>query len=161
MNYMYNQFFTDYDKITDRIYLGNIAGAQNKHFLDNNNIGYVINLANQSYDKDPKISYLNININDTPDTNIKQHFKTIIDFFNKGIISDKNIYIHCKAGISRSSSALIAYLMSKGLDMKTSVNYVISRRKIIEPNDGFWQQLMEFEKELYGKNSVNNKNNYY
>jgi len=161
MNYMYNQFFTDYDKITDRIYLGNIAGAQNKHFLDNNNIGYVINLANQSYDKDPKISYLNININDTPDTNIKQHFKTIIDFFNKGITSDKNIYIHCKAGISRSSSALIAYLMSKGLDMKTSVNYVISRRKIIEPNDGFWQQLMEFEKELYGKNSVNNKNNYY
>jgi atypical dual specificity phosphatase len=158
---MYNQFFTDYDKITDRIYLGNIAGAQNKHFLDKNNIGYVINLSNQSYDKYPNISYLNININDTPDTNIKQHFKTIFDFFNKGINSDKNIYIHCKAGISRSSSALIAYLMTKGLDMKTSINYVISRRKIIEPNDGFWLQLIEFEKELYGKNSVDNKNNYY
>lgn len=161
MNYMYNQLFSDYDKITDRIYLGNIAGAQNKSFLETANIGYVINLANQSYPKQDSISYLNININDTPNTNIKQYFKTINKFFNEGISSNKNIYIHCKAGVSRSTTALIAFLMSKGLDMKTSVNYVISRRKIIEPNEGFWLQLMEYERELYGKNSVNIKNNYY
>lgn len=161
MNYMYNQLFSDYNKITDRIYLGNIAGAQNIDFLTNNNIGYIINLSNQSYKKQPYISYLNIDIYDTPNTNIKQHFNIINKFFNEGLASNKNIYIHCKAGVSRSSTALIAFFMSKGLDMKTSVNYVISKRNIIEPNEGFWLQLMDYEKELYKKNSVNTKNYYY
>ena len=161
MNYMYNQIFTNYNKITDRIFLGNIAGAQDKNFLKNNNIGFVINLSNQFYIKNSNIKYLTINIYDLPNMNIKQYFKSIIYFFNEGLKTDKNIYIHCKAGISRSVTALTAFLMSKGLDMATSINYIISKRPIIEPNEGFWLQLMEYERELYGKNSVNTKNFYY
>jgi atypical dual specificity phosphatase len=161
MDFVYNQIIADYNKITDRIYLGNIAGAQNKTFLNKNNIGYIINLANQSYARQSNIEYLDIDISDSPNTDIKHFFPQIINFFNKGLQSKKNIYIHCRAGISRSTTGLIAFLMSKGLTMKDAVNYVISKRNIIEPNAGFWIQLMMFERQLYGKNSVGYKDKYY
>ncbi len=158
---MYNQIIADYNKITDRIYLGNIAGAQNNSFLKENNIGYIINLSNQWYPKSKEINYLDIPISDSPNTNIKYYFPEIISFFNKGLNSNQNIYIHCRAGISRSTTGLIAFLMSKGLSMKDAINYVYSKRNIIQPNQGFWIQLMVFEKELYGKNSVEYSEKYY
>jgi atypical dual specificity phosphatase len=161
MNFMYNHLFSDYNQITERIYLGNIAGAMNGKFKKDNNIGYIINLSNQWYPKQNDIKYLDVNISDSPDTNIKEHFKKIIDFFNQGLASDKNIYIHCRAGISRSASGLIAFLMSKGLNMRDSVNYISSRRKIIQPNPGFWIQLMIYERELYGKNTVDYSEKYF
>jgi atypical dual specificity phosphatase len=161
MDFIYNQIIADYNKITDRIYLGNIGGAQNKNFFNKNNIGYVINLANQSYPRQNNVEYLDIDISDSPNTDIKHFFPQIINFFNKGLQSNKNIYIHCRAGVSRSTTGLIAFLMSKGLTMKDAVNYVISKRNIIEPNAGFWIQLMIYERELYGKNSVGYKDKYY
>jgi protein-tyrosine phosphatase len=161
MDFVYNQIIADYNKITDRIYLGNIAGAQNKNFLSKNNIGYVINLANQSYPRQHNIEYLDIDIHDSPNTDIKHFFPQIINFFNKGLQSNKNIYIHCRAGISRSTTGLIAFLISKGLTMKDAINYVISKRHIIEPNSGFWIQLMIYERQIYRKNSVDYKEKYY
>lgn len=158
---MYNQIIPDYNKITDRIYLGNIAGAQNNKFLKENNIGYIINLSNLWYPKSKEINYLDIPIHDTPNSNIKYYFPEIIGFFNKGLRSDQNIYIHCRAGISRSTSGLLAFLMSKGLTMKDAVNYVYSRRNIIQPNPGFWIQLMIYERELYNKNTVDYVDKYY
>jgi protein-tyrosine phosphatase len=161
MDFMYNHVISDYNKITDRIYLGNIAGAQNDKFLIKNNIGYIINLSNQWYPKKREITYLDIPIPDSPDTNIKFYFPEIISFFNNAINTDKNIYIHCRAGISRSTSGLLAFLMSKGLNMRDAVNYVFSKRSIIQPNQGFWIQLMMYERELYGKNTVDYSEKYY
>jgi protein-tyrosine phosphatase len=161
MNFVYNQIIPDYNKITNRIYLGNIAGAQNKEFLLKNNISYVINLSNQSYFRQNNIEYLDIDIHDSANTDIKYFFPQIINFFNKGLNSNKNIYIHCRAGISRSSTALIAFLMSKGLTMRDAVNYIYTKRYIIEPNAGFWIQLMIYERELFGKNTVDYKEKYY
>lgn len=161
MSFLYNHFVADYNKISDNIYLGNLAGAQNKKFLEDNNITHIINLSYNSYPQHSGIKYLIINIPDSPDQNIKQHFDKVIKFFDDAINNNGNVYIHCKAGISRSTTCLIAYLMYKGLNMCDSVNYVRSKRLIIEPNSGFWIQLMIFERELYGKNSVGYKENYY
>lgn len=161
MDFIYNQIIPDYNKITDRIYLGNIAGAQNKNFFSKANIGYVINLSNQSYLRQNNVEYLDIDIHDTPNTDIKYFFPQIINFFNKAHQSNKNIYIHCRAGVSRSTTGLLAFLMYKGLNLRDAVNYVISKRNIIEPNGGFWIQLMLYEKQLYGINSVDYKEKYY
>jgi protein-tyrosine phosphatase len=161
MDFMYNQIIPDYNKITDRIYLGNIAGANNNNFLTETNIGYIVNLSNQWYPKKSNIKYLDIPIPDSPNTNIKFYFPEIINFFNTALKTDKNIYIHCRAGVSRSTTGLLAFLMSKGLNMKDAVNYVYSKRTIIKPNDGFWIQLMMYERELYGNNSVDYAEKYY
>lgn len=57
--------------------------------------------------------------------------------------------VHCQAGVSRSATIVIAYLMkTKGWPYLEARNYLRSKRPIIEPNDGFVEQLQSFELEL-------------
>lgn len=59
------------------------------------------------------------------------------------------VLLHCKAGISRSATICLAYLMfTKGYSLEEAYQYVHSRRSVISPNLNFMRQLDEFEKEL-------------
>jgi protein-tyrosine phosphatase len=56
------------------------------------------------------------------------------------------------AGISRSTSCVMAYLMMEyGKTMKQAYEYVKARRNIICPNPGFVKQLISFEMKLRKK----------
>jgi protein-tyrosine phosphatase len=49
------------------------------------------------------------------------------------------------AGISRSTTLLIAYLIRyKGMKSDDALHYVRARRSIIDPNPGFWNQLKQY-----------------
>ena len=62
---------------------------------------------------------------------------------------NKKILVHCAAGVSRSASFVIAYLMkSRGLSFWEAHNLVKSKRSIVRPNSGFVRQLQEYEKVL-------------
>jgi protein-tyrosine phosphatase len=59
------------------------------------------------------------------------------------------VLVHCAAGVSRSASFVIAYLMRvekmKYVDAYQSVK---TKRQIIRPNSGFVKQLREYERGL-------------
>ena len=40
------------------------------------------------------------------------------------------------------------------MSLKDAYILVKSKRKVVRPNLGFWGQLVDFEKEVFGKNSV-------
>lgn len=63
--------------------------------------------------------------------------------------------VYCVAGVSRSASICLAYLMKhQGLTLLDAYNYVKLRRSKIKPNCGFFKQLIEYEKKLFGSNTV-------
>lgn len=63
------------------------------------------------------------------------------------------VLVHCYAGVSRSASCVIAFLMQEcGLTFMEAMTYVRKKRPIVFPNFGFQRQLMEFEKALRAKN---------
>lgn len=59
------------------------------------------------------------------------------------------VLVHCQAGVSRSPTIVIAYLMKHTrMTMVDSYKFVKSRRLIISPNLNFMGQLVEWETAL-------------
>lgn len=64
-------------------------------------------------------------------------------------------YVHCKAGKSRSVTAVMAYLIhANHWTLSRAYSFVLERRKGISPNIGFVSELMTFEEEELGGKSV-------
>lgn len=63
--------------------------------------------------------------------------------------SGRGVLVHCQAGVSRSATIVIAYLMKHTLmTMTDAYKYVRSRRPVVSPNLNFMGQLLEFERDL-------------
>lgn len=64
-------------------------------------------------------------------------------------------YVHCKAGKSRSVTAVIAYLIhANHWTLSRAYSFVVERRKGISPNIGFVSELMNFEEQELGGKSI-------
>ena len=56
------------------------------------------------------------------------------------------VLVHCRMGISRSGSTVIAYVMKKmNKSLAEAMEYVVSKRGIVNPNPGFIEQLIIYE----------------
>ncbi len=56
------------------------------------------------------VIHLKISIDDSPFENISQFFGSCFEFISKNI-KYGNVFVHCVAGVSRSATIVIAYLM--------------------------------------------------
>jgi rhodanese-related sulfurtransferase/predicted protein tyrosine phosphatase len=64
----------------------------------------------------------------------------------------QRVLVHCAKGASRSASTIIYYMMKyESYSMKQALRYLQSCRRIVNPNEGFIQQLVVFEGKLNGK----------
>lgn len=66
--------------------------------------------------------------------------------------SGGKVLVHCLAGISRSPTICIAYLMySQNLSLDQAYDLVKQRRRLISPNLNFMRQLFEYERILIAR----------
>lgn len=73
----------------------------------------------------------------------------ILFFQDEARSRQKGVLVHCLAGISRSVTITVAYLMYKcSLNFNDAFNLVRKRKSNIAPNFHFLEQLQNFEKEL-------------
>lgn len=64
------------------------------------------------------------------------------------------VFVHCHAGISRSATICIAYIMkAMQWDLSKAYEFVKEKRPCISPNLHFMGQLLEFEKQLQLSNN--------
>ena len=145
--------------IKDNIYLGDWNSSCNKIFLTKKNIKCIICLAmckkpQNIIDlyKKLNIKYYHIFIDDNIQENILQYFNKCIKIIKNNKNNNNNILIHCQAGVSRSASIVIAYIMKeKKLNFNDAFKIVSEKRYIINPNEGFKFQLLKWNniKNLY------------
>ena len=124
--------------------------------IDQYNIKCLITAtANEPPIEFPNVTNLKIEIEDTPSAEIGPHFDKCIEFIEKTSQNGGCTLVHCRAGISRSASICIAYMMkTRNMTLKQAYRYVKQRRDIIHPNAGFFRQLIAYEESLYGTTSV-------
>lgn len=155
---------TAYDEIVSNVFLSEVSFAKNTYGLHKLGITHIVNCCEgnaptqvptcAAYYED-KFSYLGIPCIDTETYNISQHFESTYEFINNALIQNGRVLVHCREGISRSATIVIAYLMYRGVDMLQAVRSVKDRRSIF-PNDGFLQQLAILEVTLRPEIDINN-----
>ncbi|KAM7350202.1 dual specificity protein phosphatase MPK-4 [Cochliomyia hominivorax] len=134
------------DEIDTGLYLGNLTAATNMETLRSFNITYILTLDSVPLPKHiTEASFLTtkyIHISDMPKEDILHHLNTCVDFITLALSEGNNILVHCYFGVSRSSSAVIAYIMKKhNMDYQAAYDYVKSKRRFVQPNIGFMAQL--------------------
>jgi len=134
-------------KILDYLYLGSEWNASSLHDLKELGIGYILNITKEVDNFFPKtFSYYNIRVYDEENTELLKHWDHTYRFIEKACQSGSKVLVHCRYGISRSASTVIAYLMKKmGWGMTETLGYVKGIRSIVEPNQGFQKQLIIYE----------------
>ncbi|KAM4732935.1 protein phosphatase Slingshot homolog 3 [Anableps anableps] len=133
-------------KIFDYLYLGSEWNAANFEELQKNNIGYILNVTREIDNFYPEsFTYMNIRVYDVEATDLLAHWPDTYNFINSARKSGQAVLVHCKMGVSRSASTVIAYAMKQQRwSLDEALAYVRDRRSIIKPNDGFLKQLQTY-----------------
>ncbi len=137
-------------EIIPHLFLGSIGSASNLKQLQNCKITHILCCASGIKNFFPNdFKYLNLDILDSEKVNIKQYFEQTNKFIGDAIKNNGNVLVHCHAGISRSSTILMAYIMnSQKMGVDKVLDLLKSKRDKVNPNAGFIEQLREYEKEL-------------
>ncbi|KAG7282722.1 hypothetical protein CRUP_017648 [Coryphaenoides rupestris] len=128
------------------LFLGNERDAQDLDLLLRLNVGFVVNVTTHLplyHGSTGLVRYKRLPATDNSKQNLRQYFEEEARQTAKGVL------VHCQAGVSRSATVVIAYLMKHTLmTMTDAYKYVRGRRPVVSPNLNFMGQLLEFERDL-------------
>ncbi|CAM4578523.1 unnamed protein product [Leuciscus chuanchicus] len=133
-------------QVVDGLYLGNIRDSENRDSLSRNGITHILSVCNNAKPVLEDMTYLCINAADASSQNLSQHFKESIRFIHECRLNGGSCLVHCLAGVSRSTTVVVAYLMTvTSYSWEDCLTAVKAVRSFVGPNYGFQQQLQEFQ----------------
>lgn len=150
------------DKGLGALYLGGFKAVTNKDFVTQVNLKGVVNTAGNAlfalfgrkfkatYEgaiQSNSIDYLSVDWEDSLQFNIpEQDLATVLRHIHKVRTRGEAVLVHCAQGKSRSTTAVISYLMSiQNTTFQETLSFVQSKRKMAEPNPHFMKFLSRFE----------------
>ncbi|KAL4233777.1 Dual specificity protein phosphatase 16 [Mactra antiquata] len=149
-------------RILPFLYLGSQQDALSPDIVQVNEITYVLNVSTTCMKPSfiPDGHFLRIPVNDNYSAKLLPYFEQAFQFLDKVREANGCCLVHCLAGISRSPTLAIAYIM-KYLNMSSddAYRYVKDKRPTISPNFNFLGQLLEFEKQIKQQKESNGNNN--
>jgi protein-tyrosine phosphatase len=139
--------------IKNKLYLGNMFDANNSQFIKEKSITCIICVAEglKINNDNPNVKLYKYELQDDYECNISLYLQEIGNIIN----TEKIVLINCMAGISRSSTFVIAYLIKYfNISLKKAFLYVRSKRNQICPNKKFMECLIDYERKVLGDNSL-------
>uniref|UniRef100_A0A8C7WMF9 Protein phosphatase Slingshot homolog 1 n=1 Tax=Oryzias sinensis TaxID=183150 RepID=A0A8C7WMF9_9TELE len=122
-------------------------------------VSYILNVTREIDNFFPgTFSYHNVRVYDEDSTDLLAHWNETYNFIVKAKKNHSKCLVHCKMGVSRSASTVIAYAMKEyGWSLEKAYNFVKEKRNITRPNPGFMRQLAEYEGILDASKQRHNK----
>ncbi|XP_048879264.1 dual specificity protein phosphatase 6-like [Brienomyrus brachyistius] len=139
-------------EILPHLYLGCAKDSTNLDILEEYGIKYILNVTPNLpnlFENAGEFKYKQIPISDHWSQNLSQFFPEAISFIDEARGRKCGVLVHCLAGISRSVTVTVAYLMQKlNLTMNDAYDIVKMKKSNISPNFNFMGQLLDFERTL-------------
>nr|XP_020442207.1 dual specificity protein phosphatase 5 [Monopterus albus] len=145
----------DYDQgkpveILPFLYLGSAYHASRQDYLSDLHITALLNVSRRDLRPEKgHYDYKWIPVEDSHMADISSHFQEAIEFIDHVRQSGGKVLVHCEAGISRSPTICMAYIMrTQQVQLDAAFEIIKQRRSIISPNFSFMGQLLQFESEV-------------
>uniref|UniRef100_S4RE33 Dual specificity protein phosphatase n=1 Tax=Petromyzon marinus TaxID=7757 RepID=S4RE33_PETMA len=132
------------------LYLGSAYHASRRELLDAIGITALLNVsADLPNHFEGLFTYKSIPVEDNHKADIGAWFLEAIDFIDSTRRGGGRVFVHCHAGVSRSATICLAYLMkTRRLRLDEAFEFVRQRRSVISPNFNFLGQLQSFEVQI-------------
>ncbi|XP_004857133.1 protein phosphatase Slingshot homolog 2 isoform X2 [Heterocephalus glaber] len=146
-------------QIFEHVFLGSEWNASNLEDLQNRGVRYILNVTREIDNFFPGVfEYHNIRVYDEEATDLLAYWNDTYKFISKAKKHGSKCLVHCKMGVSRSASTVIAYAMKEyGWNLDRAYDYVKERRTVTKPNPSFMRQLEEYQGILLASKQRHNK----
>ncbi|XP_015244000.1 PREDICTED: dual specificity protein phosphatase 1 [Cyprinodon variegatus] len=141
------------------LYLGSAYHASRKDMLDMLGITALINVSSNCPNHfEDSFLYKSIPVEDNHKADISSWFNEAIEFIDSVRNNGGRVFVHCQAGISRSATICLAYLMrTNRVKLDEAFEFVKQRRSIISPNFSFMGQLLQFESQVLASSTCSSE----
>ncbi|XP_034608293.1 protein phosphatase Slingshot homolog 2 isoform X3 [Trachemys scripta elegans] len=138
---------------------GSEWNASNLEDLQNRGVRYILNVTREIDNFFPGVfEYHNIRVYDEEATDLLAYWNDTYKFISKAKKNGSKCLVHCKMGVSRSASTVIAYAMKEyGWNLDRAYDHVKERRTVTKPNPSFMRQLEEYQGILLASKQRHNK----
>jgi protein-tyrosine phosphatase len=142
--------FLDADEIAPNLWLGGLGFCQGPglsklgvtHLLS---VAHFDNLSLRTQEIDHRVMHVNDKVEQ--DLLLNGHIQGGVGFISNALENGGVVFVHCLAGVSRSATLAVAYLMSsRGLSLAEAFAQVKTVRPKVDPNIGFVRQLVAFSR---------------
>nr|XP_018630409.1 dual specificity protein phosphatase PHS1 isoform X3 [Nicotiana tomentosiformis] len=146
--------------ISASLFIGGALAARSVYTLQHLGITHILCLcANETGQSDSQFpdlfEYKNFSICDEEDSNISELFNEAHDFIDLVEENGGKVLVHCFEGRSRSATVVLAYLMlRKKFTLLKAWNTLRRVHRRAQPNDGFARILLDLDRKLHGKVSM-------
>ncbi|XP_026177340.1 dual specificity protein phosphatase 2 [Mastacembelus armatus] len=132
------------------LFLGSAVHSSRRETLTAAGITAVLNVSSTCPNfYEGEFEYLRLTVEDNLAADIRACFYTAIAFIDSVKQSGGRVLVHCQAGISRSATICLAYLMhTLHFRLDEAFDFVKERRHVISPNLSFMGQLLQFETDI-------------
>lgn len=143
-------------RITSHIYIGDITNAQDLDFLRSKNISLIVNCAKEIPEFYPSnFTYIHLHWDDNFDQNIISDLEFVSNKIIEATKENMKVFVHCAAGISRSSSVVIYTLMKlHHWPYDKTFAFVKDSHPRTQPNAHFVKQLLQLQQHLQNSHNV-------
>lgn len=146
-----NKYWGNYfeiNEIIENLFISDFSSACDRDNLKSFGITHIVTVisgVDKMYPDD--FEYNIIDICDRNYAEIHNFFDECSNFIDNALKNNGKVLVHCKCGVSRSATMIGAYLISKKkFTCENAIKLMKEKRNCVNPNDGFIEQLNEYEK---------------
>jgi len=147
-------------EIEPGLFIGDFTSSSQLSTLKHHSITAIVSLAQteselwgraENRELVPKDDHMYVCCADSPSQDLLGRLCGICDFIDKHSPGPpkNNVLVHCTAGVSRSATAVVAYLMRKSQQSLDEVLKSVKDKRRIKPSGNFLEQLQIWEEVGY------------